>query len=496
MIFLGIDIGSSSIKVTLYDADKGTSLGKAYYPPEEMKIKSVHRGWAEQDPEIWMENLRKAILLLKENFSVNLKEITAIGITYQMHGLVLVDKSGQLLRDSIIWCDSRAVSIGETAFQDIGQETCLKNLLNSPGNFTASKLKWVKENEPVIFERVYKIMLPGDYVAYRLTNEICTTRSGLSEGIFWDFNAESISEKILGYYGFNTYLIPKVADTFSIQGYLSKNAAEWIGLKANIPVSYRAGDQPNNALSLNVLKPGEVAANAGTSGVIYGVTDQKKYDLQSRVNTFLHVNHTKQNPRLGILLCLNSTGILNSWAKHQLMPGKMDYEEMNRVAGEAPTGADGLLILPFGNGAERVLDNVQTDASIHGLNFNIHNRSHLLRAIQEGIVFSLNYGLEIMRDLGLDLSIVRAGKSNMFLSKLFRQTFADITNTTIELYETDGAEGAARGAAIGYGYYSTASEALSNLKVIESVYPKKNDRLDNSYADWKNLLNKMINSRE
>lgn len=492
MILLGIDIGSSSIKVNLVDGEKGTSLASASYPAREMEILSVQNEWAEQDPNVWMENLTHAIELLKSKYSGTLKDIGAIGITYQMHGLVAVDKHGKLVRNAIIWCDSRAVSIGEKAFYDLGEQYCLSNLLNSPGNFTASKLKWVKENEPDNFKKIRKIMLPGDYVAYRLTGEIRTTNSGLSEGIFWDFETGSVSGKLLDYYGFDNNLLPEVSGTFSHQAYLSTDAANLFGLKANIPVSYRAGDQPNNALSLNVLNPGEVAATAGTSGVVYGVTDKKKHDPFSRVNTFLHVNHTPENPRLGILLCLNSTGILNSWAKHQLMTDGLSYEEMNGLAQLAPPGSEGLLVLPFGNGAERVLKNINVGASFHGVNFNIHKQSHILRALQEGIVFSMNYGLEIMEELGLDLTLIRAGKANMFLSNLFRKTFADISGAKIELYNTDGSEGAARGAGIGVGFYQDEKDAFSNLKVLETIHPEVNNRLEESYKNWKSVLNQKL----
>lgn len=488
MILLGIDIGSSSIKVTLADGENGISLASASHPPKEMEIISKQSDWAEQDPEVWMDNLFLALEKVKSKVGDRFQEIGAIGISYQMHGLVAIDKNGHLIRDAIIWCDSRAVAIGGQAFNELGEDFCLSHLLNSPGNFTASKLRWIKNFEPENFERIHKIMLPGDYIAYRLTGEVTTTKSGLSEGIFWDFKENKVSDTLLAFYGFNHELLPTVVDTFSEQGYVMPTMANKIGIKVGIPVSYRAGDQPNNAFSLNVMEPGEIAATAGTSGVVYAISDKKEYDPLSRVNTFLHVNNTLQNPRLGILMNLNSTGILNSWIKNQFMGDQFSYDQMNEIASQAPSGSNGLLVFPFGNGAERILQNRNIGASFHNLNFNIHNRSHLMRAMQEGIVFALIYGVEIMKGIGLDIKVVKAGKANMFLSPVFQQTFADVSGAGVELYNTDGSEGAARGAGLGIKYYKNRAEAFDKLLLIKEIQPKPNDPLLEAYSKWKEKL--------
>lgn len=492
MNLLGIDIGSSSIKVALFNAETGQSIARVNFPSREMEIDALQPGWAEQDPDEWMSNLIKAIELLKAEHHKELKAVSAIGITYQMHGLVAVNVDGNPIRKAIIWCDSRAVGLGEEAFNTLGKPYCLKHLLNSPGNFTASKLAWIKAHEPRKFDEIYKIMLPGDYIAYKLTGDIRTTSSGLSEGIFWDFQKNDISKAILTHYGFDADLLPEVSETFAVQGHLSSNMANLLGMQSGIPVSYRAGDQPNNAFSLSVLHPGEVAATAGTSGVVYGVTDKKDFDPRSRVNTFLHVNNTQHQNRLGILLCLNSIGILNSWTKNQLLVGNVSYEEMNKIAGHAPEGSSGLIILPFGNGAERVLENKNPGASIHGLHLTIHNRSHILRAMQEGIAFAFYYGVEIMEKMGLDLRVIRAGYANMFMSPLFTQTLSNVSNAKIELYNTDGAEGAARGAAVGTGYFNSPEEAFNGLKVLQTVEPDLNSQIGEFYAHWKNTLHNSI----
>lgn len=494
MYLLGIDIGSSSVKASILNGETGEIAGTSYYPKNEMTIVAKQSGWAEQQPELWWENLKLAILEAKSLAKISGEEIVAIGISYQMHGLVIVDKQQNVLRPSIIWCDSRATEIGNKAFNEIGNEKCLNTLLNSPGNFTASKLKWVKENEPLVYEKIDKIMLPGDYIAMRLTGEIRTTASGLSEGMFWDFRKNEVSELVLNYYGFGKELIPELVDTFGIQGQVSAKTAGELGLKAGTPVSYRAGDQPNNALSLNVLNPGEIATTAGTSGVVYGVSGDVKYDPQSRVNTFAHVNHSASENRLGVLLCINGTGILNSWLNKYVGNKAFSYEEMNRKASEIAIGSEGLSILPFGNGSERVLGNKNIGAQISGLGFNIHTDAHLFRAAQEGIVFSFKYGMEIMGQIGINAKVIRAGKANMFLSPVFRETLAGVSGATIELYNTDGSVGAARGAGIGSGYYASAQDAFVNLKKLETVLPdiSKSAQYEEAYQNWKIQLEKYI----
>jgi xylulokinase len=495
MYLLGFDIGSSSVKASLVDGETGALVASAFYPSREMKIMALRPGWAEQDPGVWWENLKLALADVLSRSRVQPVEIGAIGISYQMHGLVMVDKMQQVIRPSIIWCDSRAAATGDAAFAAIGEQQCLSRMLNSPGNFTASKLKWVKEHEPDHYARVDKIMLPGDYMAMRMTGEARTTISGLSEAILWDFSQDRIAGILLDYYGIDPSVIPALVPTFGEQGRLTVAAAAELGLAPGTPVCYRAGDQPNNALSLNVLNPGEVATTAGTSGVVYGVSGEVRFDPASRVNTFAHVNHSGENPRLGVLLCINGTGILNSWLK-TAVGNTLSYDQMNALAAEVPAGSEGVIILPFGNGAERVLRNKDAGATISGLNFNIHHTGHLLRAAQEGIVFSFKYGMDIMRETGIRPSVIRAGKANMFLSPLFRETLATITGATIELYDTDGSVGAARGAGIGSGYYASPAEAFGKLRKLDTIEPAATgtEPLTEAYQRWLDLLNSRLDA--
>lgn len=493
MLLLGIDLGSSSVKVSVVDGATGKALSTASYPPSEMEISAPKPGWAEQDPEEWWKNFTLALAACLEPLGTRRKDIGAIGISYQMHGLVAVDKNKKVLRPSIIWCDSRAVEIGDRAFDRLGKDFCLHHLLNSPGNFTASKLAWVRENEPAVYKNIYKVMLPGDYLAMRLTDEIKTSYSGLSEGIFWDFMRGEVSEELLEFYGISPDLLADPVQSFSIQGGLTKTMAAELGLTAGIPVSYRAGDQPNNALSLNVLHPGEVATTAGTSGVIYGVTDITQFDPMSRINTFLHVNHTKRMTRLGVLLCINGTGILNSWLKKHTGAG-LSYPGMNDLAATVEPGSEGLYILPFGNGAERMFRNRDIGASLYGLNFNIHRQGHLYRAAQESIAYSFRFGLEIMKETGINPSVIRAGESNMFLSKVFRDILSSLTSTVITLYNTDGSIGAARGAGIGSGFYRSEEEAFSGLKITGTSEPDSRLAMiyDARYQEWLDILENQI----
>lgn len=410
-----------------------------------------------------------------------------------MHGLVCVDAQHRALRPAIIWCDSRAVPYGQKAFHKLGEEYCLSHLLNSPGNFTASKLAWIKENEPEVYEKIYKIMLPGDYIAMRLSGEICTTVSGLSEGMFWDFKQNSVADFLMKYYGFDSSLIPDIKPTFGEQGTVSAEAALELGLAAGTPITYRAGDQPNNALSLNVFNPGEIASTAGTSGVVYGVNGKVNYDPQSRVNTFAHVNHTADCTRLGVLLCINGTGILNSWVKRNVATEGLSYAEMNDLAAQIPIGSEGISILPFGNGSERMLENREAGCSINGINFNLHHKGHLIRAAQEGIVFSFKYGIDIMKGMGMDVQKIHAGHANMFLSPVFRETLAGVTGSVIELYDTDGSVGAAKGAGMGAGIYKDHVEAFSTLEKLAVIEPDSSnaDAYADAYSRWVECLKKI-----
>ncbi len=487
---LGFDVGSSSVKTSLVDADSGQMVSTAFCPEKEAPIIAKEAGWAEQDPQMWWEYLRSSLKKVLLQSSVSKDDILSIGISYQMHGLVCLDKNLEVLRPAIIWCDSRAVKYGENAFKDLGSDLCLEHLLNSPGNFTASKLAWVKENEPEIFEKIYKIMLPGDYIALRLSGEVATTISGLSEGMLWDFKDKKPAKFLLDYFGFPEDVLPPIVPTFSLQAFLCAQAAEELGLKKGTPISYRAGDQPNNALSLNVFNPGEIASTAGTSGVVYGVLGEVNYDKKSRVNTFAHVNYTKDLDRLGVLLCINGTGILNAWAKRCVAPEGISYPEMNDLAASVSVGSDGVTIIPFGNGSERVIGNIETGCLIHGINFNSHSKAHILRAAQEGIVFSFCYGMEVMRSMGMEINTIHAGRANMFLSPLFREALSTVSGSTIELYETDGSLGAAKGAGIGCGLYKDNTEAFSTLKKLSIIEPNLNekDAYLTAYERWKEIL--------
>jgi xylulokinase len=491
MLLLGIDLGTSSIKVSVLDAATQQCIASAVYPDNETEIISLQHDWAEQNPDQWWENIKQAIVKCHQYGNYNPAEIGSIGLAYQMHGLVLVDKNQQVLRNSIIWCDSRAVETGKKAFREIGETTCLSHFLNAPGNFTASKLAWVKENEPAIYEKIDKVLLPGDFVAMKFTGETTTTIPALSEGIFWDFREHQLAEILLVHYGFEKSFFPDIQETCSIHGNIKTDVAVSLGLKAGIPVAYKAGDQPNNAFALNVLQPGEVAVTAGTSGVVYGITDKMSYDPASRINSFAHVNHSEERKRIGVLLCINGAGIFNRWIKN-ILGANYSYTELNEKANQVPAGANGLLAFPFGNGAERMLHNTMPGAQFANLNFNIHSDAHLVRAVQEGVAFAFRYGLDIMAENGMQPTLVRAAKANLFLSGVFAQSFANVNNLSIEFYEGDGSYGAALGAGVGAGFYSNYHAAVYNRKPNGMLEPADTAPYEDLYQQWKQQLNKQI----
>jgi len=489
MYLLGIDLGSSSVKVALIQADNHNCLAVAHYPKSEMKIYSPRAGWAEQSPEVWWSHFKQALQEVLHKAQVDTSQILGIGISYQMHGLVIVDDQQEILRPAIIWCDSRAVEIGQQAFEKIGEKKCLDHFLNSPGNFTASKLKWVKENESEVFKKIDKMMLPGDYLAMKMSGRAQTTIPGLSEAILWNFKEGKIAVDILNAYGISKQLIPEIVDTFSIQAKLSKSAAQELGLIEGTPISYRAGDQANNAISLGVIYPNTIAATGGTSGVVYGIVDHAKADSNSRLNSFAHVNHTSADPRIGVLLCINGAGSQYAWLKKQIADANLTYGEMEMEARKVPVGSAGLCILPYGNGSERMLQNEYKGASILNLQFNIHGKAHLYRAALEGIAFSFIYGLEVMAQAGVEAEKMYVGNDNLFQSKIFAQTLSSLANADIEVIETNGAIGAAKGAGFGLGYYSSLDEAIGKPSVIKKYIPDiDTNEYRKAYQKWRHYL--------
>ncbi|WP_299017307.1 FGGY family carbohydrate kinase [uncultured Polaribacter sp.] len=491
--YLGLDIGSSSIKAALVDVDSGKSIGVVQEPKEEMGMFAQKNGWAEQAPLDWWLHICNAIKSLQKQYNVDKSQIKGIGISYQMHGLVLVDKQGTPLRRSIIWCDSRAVATGNKAFAEIGEEKCATQLLNSPANFTASKLKWVKDNEPEIYNQVYKFMLPGDFISYKFSNTINTTISGLSEGIFWDFKNDSVADFLLEYYGINPSLVPDIVDTFSNQAQVDEKGAAESGLAVGTPIFYRAGDQPNNALSLNVFNPGEVAATGGTSGVVYAVTESLSAKESARVNNFAHVNYTKgAAPKIGKLLCINGAGIQYRWLLNNLAVSS--YEEMNNLASEIAIGSDGVCLIPFGNGAERMLNNQEIGTRIVNMNLNNHHKGHMCRAALEGIAFSFVYGMEIMKTDGIAPSVIRAGNDNLFRSEIFANTVATLIEQEIEIYNTTGAIGAARAANLHKGDFESFSKTIMDNDHVMTFMPFKDKKpYLEAYNNWKKELELILN---
>ncbi|MBW4359238.1 xylulokinase [Flavobacterium taihuense] len=493
MYFLGIDLGSSSIKLSVFDADKGITVASVTAPEFEMNIIAPKFGWAEQEPNKWWEYVKNGIQSLGTKQHVDLKKIAGIGIAYQMHGLVLTDENINPVRSSIIWCDSRAASIGNEAYDRMGHESFQQQILGSPGNFTASKLKWVQTNEPEIFQKAVYMMLPGDFIAARLSGKAQIGTSGLSEAALWNFSKGTLAIEVLQAMGLPEDKIPEIVPNFGYQATVHPNVASQLGLSPDVKITYRGGDQPNNAMSLNVLKQGEIATTAGTSAVIYAVSNQDVYDKENRINTFLHVNNTEAQKNNGVMLCINGSGILYQWLRKIMSTdrnGLIAYEALNTEAAKVAVGSNGLRFYPFGNGVERIFNNKKVDAGIQNLNFNIHQSGHLIRSACEGIVFAMNYGFDVMKSVGASGEIVRAGNANLFLSPVFREIFTNTTQTTLELYNTSGSEGAARGAAYGFGYYASLDQAFEGLKCIDRIEPNPilTSQYQEIYQEWKNHI--------
>ncbi len=495
MYSIGYDIGSSSIKVALVDNASGKCIALLHEPKIEMEMISIKNGWAEQNPNDWWHHVCNATKrILKEN-QIHSTAVSGIGISYQMHGLIVVDKKGTTLRNSIIWCDSRAVAIGQKAFEALGPERCESYLLNSPANFTASKLKWVKDHEPELYTKIHKFMLPGDYIAFKLSGIINSTISGLSEGILWDFKKNKPADWLLKHFEINEDLVPDIKDTFSIQSLVSKQGALESGLAEGTPIVYRAGDQPNNALSLNVFNPGEVAATGGTSGVVYAVTDNLSSKESTRVNNFAHVNYTSSQSRIGKLLCINGAGIQYRWLMNNLQV--KDYEEMNTLAQSVPIGSDGVTIHPFGNGSERMLNNATLGTQMSNINLNNHTKAHLCRASLEGIAFSFVYGMEIMTSDGIRPKVIRAGNDNLFQSAIFSKTIATLLNKEIEIYNTTGAIGAARACQLHTGDFTAFSKQIMENDYVLKFEPDTNKHpYKTAYKRWKNELEFFVNNQK
>lgn len=491
MYYIGLDIGSSSVKVALVKASSGTCVLSLNEPTEEMEIQAIQHDWAEQNPERWWQHTCAAIKRILKETKISASEIISIGIAYQMHGLVIVDKDGQIIRNSIIWCDSRSVAIGNKAFSDLGKKKCSNLFFNSPGNFTASKLKWVQENEPKKYDQIHKYMLPGDYIAYKLSGVINTTKNGLAEGILWNYKHARVADEILDYYSISKNLTPDIVENFSIQGSVNKAASIETGLMEGTPITYRAGDQPNNALTLGVLKAGEVAVTGGTSGVIYALTEQNEFEEIERVNQFAHVNYTASNPYVGRLLNINGAGIQYRWLlKHT---NAASYDDMNEAARKIPIGCDGVICLPFGNGAERMFHNRVIGSQFLNLNLNRHNNGHLYRASLEGIAFAFVYGMELLKKDNTEIQVIRAGNDNLFRSKIFSETIATLTGHEIEIYNTTGAVGAARASGLTDGdFQKFNNKVVENDHVITYKPLQEKQPFLMAYGIWKKELEQIL----
>ena len=314
-----------------------------------------------------------------------------------------------------------------------------------------------------------------------------TTKTGLSEGMLWDYKNNSVADFLLKYYEIDSSLIPKIVPTFGFQCKLNKKGSSECGLLEDIPIYYRAGDQPNNALSLNVLNPGEIAATAGTSGVVFAVTDNVKTNESERINNFLHVN-INNSISLGKLLCINGAGIQYAKLKNELNINS--YDEMNKLSSVVEVGSKQLTYLPFGNGSERMLNNINVGSKMLNFDINIHKKEHVIRATLEGIAFAFVYGMQILINDGVKPKVIRAGNDNLFKSKVFGETISTLINTDIEIYETTGAFGAARAVDLRNRDFNKFENNIIENDFLRTFSPQPN------LNDYKNAYNLWVEKLE
>lgn len=472
MAFLGIDVGTSSVKVSIVGED-GVILASATAPASsERAINSPNPNWAEQNPEDWWEDAQQAILNLPLEARL---QVEAIGIAYQMHGLVLVDSQFQPVRPSIIWCDGRNIQESQILAESLGLDALENRLLNKPGTLTLAKLAWVAEHEPETLAKAHTFGLPGDFIAYKLTGEWSTTKSGYSEMVGWDFGASIPFEEGFRKAGWKLPL-PEARPNLEEGAPIQKVIAEKLGLPPSARVTYRAGDQPNNAFGLGVLQQGETAISAGTSGVLYGIGDSSP-GLHEGINRFLHVNS-----QIGVLMCLNGVGSALAFARRTWFQNQ-SYEALSELASQAnPENCP--YFFPFGNGAERILSE-RAFSGFTELDFNRHNLPELARSVFEGIAFAYRLGSEKMEKAGCLSKVVNGTESGLLKSSFFAQLLANELQVELILSEGDGSTAAARGAALGI---KKILPKPAPLKRYLPTSPANHER----FSHWHKILEKFL----
>lgn len=471
---LGIDIGTSGTKTVLFN-EMGDTIASAI---GEYPLYQPHIGWAEQEPEDWWQATVDTIKQVLDTSGVNPADIKGIGLSGQMHGMVLLNKEGNVLRSSIIWCDQRTQEECHKITEIIGKERLIEITANPAlTGFTASKVMWVKNHQPDIFEKIYKILLPKDYIRYKLTGEFATEVSDASGMQFLDVPKRTWSGEILNKLGLDYKWMPAVYESQEVSGKVTKKVAQLTGLAPGTPVVGGGGDQAAGAVGNGIVKPGVISSTIGTSGVVFAHMDEVNIDPRGRVHTFCHAVPNTWH----VMGVTQGAGLSLQWMRNNFGAAERElaefldidpYELMTKEAQKAAPGCEGLIYLPYLMG-ERT---PHLDPYAKGVFFGLsakHGRNEMIRTVMEGVAYSLRDCLEIIKGMGVSVSEVRAsgggGKSS-----LWRQMQADIFNNPITTINSS--EGPALGAAllagVGTEVYNSVPEACeAAIKTISVQQP-------------------------
>lgn len=471
---IGIDLGTSGVKTVLFDeSGKPVASSTVEYPLYQPNL-----GWAEQDPEDWWKGTCESINNVMLKSGVNKQDVKGVGLSGQMHGAVLLDKNDKVLRKAIIWCDQRSAAECDQITQLVGKERLIEITANPAlTGFTASKVMWVKNNEPQIFEKIAKILLPKDYIRLRLTGEYATEVSDASGMQFMNIAQRKWSSEVLGKLEISESMLGKMYESQEVTGKVTASAAAITGLNEGTIVVGGAGDQAAGAVGNGIVKPGVVSSTIGTSGVVFAYTDKLTIDPLGRVHTFCHAVPNTYH----IMGVTQGAGLSLKWFRdnfcmEELMTAELSnidvYKLLDAEAENITPCSDGLVYLPYLMG-ERT---PHLDPDARGVFFGLtakHTKPHFVRSIMEGVTYSLRDCLEIIRGMGVEVSEVRASGGGG-KSKIWRQMQADVFGTNINRIFSD--EGPALGVAIlagvGAGIYDSVPQACSNvIKVKDSLPP-------------------------
>jgi xylulokinase len=464
-MWLGIDIGTGGSRALLVDA-AGKEVASVTVAHQNMRMEQPL--WAEQDPADWAQASFAAVRGVLAKAEVAGSQVRGVGLSGQMHGLVMLDADAQVIRPSLIWCDQRSQPQVDFIHAHVGRENVLRFIANPVlTGFTLPKLLWVRDHEPANFERVRKVLLPKDYVRYCLTGDYATDVADASGTGVFDVVQREWSHDMMGALGLDRDLLPRCYESSEVTSTISRAAAEQTGLAEGTPVVGGAGDQAASAVGNGIVETGIVSCTLGTSGVVFAHMDEVAYDPQGRVHTFCHAVPGKWH----VMGVTQGAGLSLQWMRNQLMPG-MDYEAMMREAATAPAGSQGLYWLPYLMGERTPHVDAQARGGWIGLTAK-HTRADLIRSIVEGVSFSQKDALDIIEGLGAPVNSVRASGGGA-RSPFWRQILADVfSKPVVSLASQEGsAAGAALLAMVGTGAFASVPEACrATVRAVETRLP-------------------------